>query len=78
MVSQYNPYIHKISLSLFSIVSQDLEKSLFLNNEANPFWSYTIKVDRKLCVIICLLRHKNERTFMSGFKRYDEEFKQSL
>lgn len=41
-------------------------------------WSYTIKVDRKLCVIICLLRHKNERTFMSGFKRYDEEFKQSL
>ncbi|NHI74007.1 hypothetical protein ET006_07940, partial [Lactococcus garvieae] len=25
-------------------------------------WSYTIKVDRKLCVIICLLRHKNERT----------------
>ena len=24
-------------------------------------WSYTIKVDRKLCVIICLLRHKNER-----------------
>ncbi|MCT4445972.1 hypothetical protein EFO27_04055, partial [Lactococcus cremoris] len=30
-------------------------------------WSYTIKVDRKLCVIICLLRHKNERTFMSGF-----------
>ena len=42
------------------------------------FWSYTIKVDRKLCVIICLLRHKNERTFMSGFKRYDEDFKQSL
>lgn len=42
------------------------------------YWSYTIKVDRKLCVIICLLRHKNERTFMSGFKRYDEEFKQSL
>ncbi|RWR44225.1 hypothetical protein EO246_11940, partial [Lactococcus lactis] len=41
-------------------------------------WSYTIKVDRKLCVIICLLRHKNERTFMSGFKRYDEDFKQSL
>ncbi|NHI72252.1 hypothetical protein ET004_08455, partial [Lactococcus petauri] len=43
-----------------------------------PVWSYTIKVDRKLCVIICLLRHKNERIFMSGFKRYDEEFKQSL
>ena len=35
-------------------------------------------MDRKLCVIICLLRHKNERTFMSGFKRYDEDFKQSL
>ena len=31
-----------------------------------------------MCVIICLRRHKNERTFMSGFKRYDEEFKQSL
>ena len=23
-------------------------------------------------------RHKNERTFISGFKRYDEDFKQSL
>ena len=31
-----------------------------------------------MCVIICLLRDKNERTFMSGFKRYDEDFKQSL
>ena len=31
-----------------------------------------------MCVIICLGRQKNERTFMSGFKRYDEEFKQSL
>ena len=42
------------------------------------FWSYTIKVDTNTCVIICLRRHKNERTFMSGFKRYDEDFKQSL
>ena len=41
-------------------------------------WSYTIKVDTNLCAIICLRRHKNERTFMSGFKRYDEDFKQSL
>ena len=41
-------------------------------------WSYTIKVDTNMCVIICLGRQKNERTFMSGFKRYDEEFKQSL
>lgn len=39
---------------------------------------YTVKVDRKLCVIICLSRHKNERTFMSAFKRYNEDFKQSL
>ncbi|WP_459696807.1 hypothetical protein, partial [Lactococcus petauri] len=46
--------------------------------DVSQLWSYTIKVDRKLCVIICLLRHKNERIFMSGFKRYDEEFKQSL
>ncbi|WP_285122561.1 hypothetical protein, partial [Lactococcus petauri] len=49
-----------------------------LMSDEEVIWSYTIKVDRKLCVIICLLRHKNERTFMSGFKRYDEEFKQSL
>ena len=42
------------------------------------YWSYTIKVDTNMCVIICLRRHKNERTFMSGFKCYDEEFKQSL
>lgn len=37
--------------------------------------SYTIKVDTNTCVIICLRRHKNERSFISGFKRYDEEFK---
>ncbi|MDU0409849.1 hypothetical protein N42HA_02892 [Lactococcus lactis] len=42
------------------------------------FWSYTIKVDTNTCVISCLRRHKNERTFISGFKRYDEDFKQSL
>ncbi len=47
MVSQYNTYIHKISLSLFSIVSQDLEKSLFLNNEANPFWTNVKYLDTK-------------------------------
>ncbi|SFL54126.1 Transposase and inactivated derivatives, partial [Lactococcus garvieae] len=52
--------------------------SLLLNFSWLAVWSYTIKVDRKLCVIICLLRHKKERTFMSGFKRYDEDFKQSL
>ncbi|NHJ00410.1 LysR family transcriptional regulator, partial [Lactococcus garvieae] len=32
------------------------------NDDHYLLWSYTIKVDRKLCVIICLLRHKNERT----------------
>ncbi|MFK4891299.1 bacterial Ig-like domain-containing protein, partial [Lactococcus petauri] len=59
------------------IVPNNLVTTYTLKNNTK-FWSYTIKVDRKLCVIICLLRHKNERTFMSGFKRYDEEFKQSL
>lgn len=42
------------------------------------FWSYTIKVNANMCTMIYLTRHKNERIFISGFKRYDEEFKQSL
>jgi hypothetical protein len=56
-------------------------KSISKNGHFRAFaldWSYTIKVDTNTGVIICLRRHKNERTFMSRFKRYDKEFKQSL
>ena len=76
--------INKAGIPIPTPVNKEPPKSNIPTREPSSIrankklWSYTIKVDRKLCVIICLLRHKNERTFMSGFKRYDEDFKQSL
>lgn len=40
--------------------------------------SHTIKVDTYKRVIISFIRNKNESTFLSWFKRYDQNFKRIL
>ncbi|WP_259768743.1 hypothetical protein, partial [Lactococcus lactis] len=57
----------KVVLLLFLLRTLE-QLSLCIINLRLLSWSYTIKVDTNMCVIICLGRQKNERTFMSGFK----------
>lgn len=61
---------YNIETILISAISHNLSKNraCFLSN-------YLTLIQ---CIIICLRRHKNKRTFVSGFKRYDGEFQQSL